>query len=172
MPKTPADTLHVAIRLRAAVSELTRHLRVQATGDLPGSAKLSVLGQLYRRGPLTPTQLALHERVKLQTLTRLLAELEAEGSVARRRHDSDARQTVLSLAAAGARLLTAEVHRREASLASALDVRLSSAERAQLLAACDLIDRVADGLDTYRQPSESPSPSGRSAAASTKGDRQ
>jgi len=169
MPKPPADTLHVAVRLRAAVSRLTRHLRSQATADLPGSAKLSVLGQLYRRGPLTPTQLAAHERVRLQTLTRLLAEVEAEGSIARRPHDSDARQTVLSLTAAGARLLTAEVHRRESSLASALDTRLSGAERAQLLAACDLIDRVAGALEVEPAPPVAGAASMRRVAA-TKGD--
>jgi DNA-binding MarR family transcriptional regulator len=169
MPKPPADTLHVAIRLRTTVSRLTRHLRAQATADLPGSAKLSVLGQLYRRGPLTPTQLASHERVRLQTLTRLLAEIEAEGCILRRPHDSDARQTVLSLTAAGARLLTAEVHRRESSLASALDVRLTGTERAQLLAACDLIDRVAEALDA-EQPGPASGSSPRRRTASTKSD--
>jgi DNA-binding MarR family transcriptional regulator len=169
MPTPAADTLHVAIRLRAAVSRLTRHLRTRATADLPGSAKLSVLGQLYRQGPLTPTQLASHERVRLQTLTRLLAEIEAEGSIARRPHPGDARQTVLSLTSAGARLLTAEVHRRESSLASALDTRLSDSERTQLLAACDLIDRVAGALDA----DQSALPAGSSPTrrlAATKGD--
>jgi DNA-binding MarR family transcriptional regulator len=169
MPKPPADTLHVAVRLRAAVSHLTRHLRSQATADLPGSAKLSVLGQLYRRGPLTPTQLASHERVKLQSLTRLLAEIEAEGSIARRPHDRDARQTVLSLTAAGARLLMAEVHRRESSLASALDTRLNDAERTQLLAACDLIDRVAGALE-FDPPGPAPGSVSTRRVASTKGD--
>jgi DNA-binding MarR family transcriptional regulator len=138
--------MHAAVRLRATVSQLTRHLRSQATADSPGPAKFSVLGQLYRRGPLTPTQLALHERVKLQSLTRLLAELEAEGWVARRPYEGDARKSILSLTAAGAGLLRAEVHRREASLALALETQLSADERAQLLSACELIDRVADAL--------------------------
>ncbi len=112
----------------------------------PGSAKLSVLGLLYRQGPLTPTQLALQEQVRLQTLTRLLAELQADGHVARQPHSSDARQSVLSLTASGARLLTNEVRRRESSLASALDAELNKDERALLVHACDLIDRVAQGM--------------------------
>jgi len=154
--KPPADAMHTAVRLRAAVSQLTRHLRSQGATDQPGSAKLSVLGQLYRRGPLTPTGLALHERVKLQTLTRLLAEIEAEGLIERRAHEGDARKSILSLTAAGARLLTAEVHRREASLASALSAQLNADERARLLAACELIDRVAEGMGA---PEAQPSPS-------------
>nr|WP_251010456.1 MarR family transcriptional regulator [Variovorax paradoxus] len=146
--------MHTAVRLRAAVSQLTRHLRSQGGADQPGSAKLSVLGQLYRRGPLTPTELAQHERVKLQTLTRLIAEIETDGLAERRAHEGDARKSILSLTAAGARLLTAEVHRREASLASALGTQLSAGERAQLLEACELIDRVSEGLDA--QPSTVP----------------
>lgn len=147
MSRPPADALHAAIRLRATVSGLTRRLRTHTSADSPGSAKFSVLGQLYRVGPLTPTQLAMHESVKVQTLTRLLAELERDGYTARRPHDSDARQTVLSLTTEGARLLIAEVHRREASLASALEAQLNATERAQLLSACDLIDRLAEALD-------------------------
>lgn len=150
MPSTPADALHAAIRLRATISTLTRRLRTQATNDSPGSAKLSALGQLYRQGPLTPTQLAFQEGVKVQSLTRLLAELERDGYAARRPHDSDARQCLLSLTTHGARLLADEVHRREASLASAMDAQLSAHERAQLLSACDLIDRLAGALCTDR----------------------
>ncbi|MFS2168281.1 MarR family transcriptional regulator, partial [Variovorax sp. Varisp62] len=60
-------------------------------------AKLSVLGQLHRYGPCTPTALAGLERVKLQSLTRLLAELEAEGWIGRTPHPSDGRQWLLSL---------------------------------------------------------------------------
>lgn len=166
MPHPPPDALHAAIRLRAAVSALTRRLRTTATTDSPGSAKFSVLGVLYRLGPLTPTQLAQHERVKVQTLTRVLAELEKEGYTARRPHVSDARQTVLSLTAEGARLLTAEVHRREASLAGALDAQLSASERAQLLEACDLIDRLSQALggDQTGQTGQRPSPAARSDA--------
>jgi len=137
---------HAAIRLRATVSHLTRRLRALASPDGPGAAKLGVLGQLYRVGPLTPTRLAQCERVKLQTLTRLLAELEADKLIKRRPDPHDARQTVLSLTAAGVRVLTADVHRREAALAAAIDAVLSPTESARLVAACALIDRVADRM--------------------------
>ncbi|HEX7442180.1 MAG TPA: MarR family transcriptional regulator [Caldimonas sp.] len=133
------------MRLRACVSALARRLRAQAGPEGLGSAKLGVLGHLYRLGTLTPTQLALHERVKVQTLTRLLAELEAEGCVIRRRNDKDARQSVLALTRVGVQRLTVEVHRREDSLAAVLQARLDRAERAQLLVACNLLDRLTTG---------------------------
>src|SRR5215213_5448984 len=96
MARPSPDTLHAAVRLRASVSQLSRHLRAH-DADSPGSARLSLLGQLYRRGPLTPTDLALHERVKIQTLTRLLAQMQGDGLIERRAHEGDARKSIISL---------------------------------------------------------------------------
>jgi DNA-binding MarR family transcriptional regulator len=146
MPAVPTDPVHTAIRLRASISHLTRQLRALAAPDGPGAAKLGVLGQLYRVGALTPTRLAQCERVKLQTLTRLLAELEAEKLVKRKPYPHDARQTLLSISAAGVRVLSADLHRREASLATVIGGSLSPHEQATLLDACRLIDRLADVL--------------------------
>jgi DNA-binding MarR family transcriptional regulator len=140
------SSVHVAIRLRAAVSQLTRLLRMQSAADGPGIAKLGVLGQLYRAGELTPTRLAEFERVRLQTLTRLIAELADERLIRRRADLDDARQTLLSISSAGVRVLTADVRRREASLAAAIGRALAPAERDALLDACRLIDRVGDAL--------------------------
>ena len=140
------DASHVAVRLRASVSHLGRQLRAGMPPQALGTAALGALSHLYRRGPLTPTQLAQHEGVKLQTLTRLLAELEAAGHINRRPHELDGRQSLLALTPRGACLLTGEAKRREASLASVLADRLAPDERAALLRACDLIDRVADKI--------------------------
>jgi len=123
-----------------------RQLRSAQPQDGISVAKLSVLGQLHRLGPSTPSELARRERVKLQSLTRLLAELEADGWVTRRPHGSDARQSVLSLTRVGVRMLTADVRRREAALLAAIQTSLSAAEQATLLSACGLIDRIADTI--------------------------
>jgi DNA-binding MarR family transcriptional regulator len=140
------DAIHVAIRLRAAVASLGRQLRATAAADGPGMAKLGVLGQLYRLGPMTPTRLAQLERVRLQTLTRLLAELATDRLIRRRADPDDARRSVLSIAPAGVRLLSADIRRREASLAAAIATHLDAHERHALLAACRLIDRVGEVL--------------------------
>src|SRR5437667_12712126 len=92
-----ADVKHTAIRLRTSLFGLMRQLRQAQPADAIGSARLGVLGALYRLGPMTPTTLAAHERVRLQTLTRLLAELEAEGWIVRAAHPVDGRQTVVSM---------------------------------------------------------------------------
>jgi DNA-binding MarR family transcriptional regulator len=143
LPSPPNDPRHCALRLRASVSRLTRELRSTLPPEGISLAKLSVLALLHRLGPLTPSELARRERVKLQSLTRLLAELEADGLVARAPHPADGRQSLLSLTRRAVKALTDDVHRREASLADAVAASLSTAERALLLQACALIDRVA-----------------------------
>ena len=146
-PSPKSAAAHASIRLRATVAQLTRRLRATAAeSDSPGAAKLGVLGHLYRLGRLTPTQLATHERVRLQTLTRLIAELEGEGLVVREPHPNDARQSLLSLTTAGIRVLTADVHRREASLARAITSQLTPAECERLVDACALMDRLAHAM--------------------------
>jgi len=147
----PADARHpgagpVAIRLRASVSGLVRRLRNDPASAALAPAKWSVLAQLHHRGPLAPSELAGHERVRLQTLTRLLAEIESAGLIGREVDAGDGRRRVLSLTRAGRVALAAEVHRREASLRLAVHERLTPAERGTLLEACALLDRVADAL--------------------------
>jgi DNA-binding MarR family transcriptional regulator len=134
------------VRLRSSVSQLTRRLRAVLPVNNVSIAKLTVLGHLHRLGPLTPSELARRERVKLQTLTRLLAELEADRWVSRDAHAADKRQSVLSLTPLGKRALANDVHRREASLVEAISAALSPAEQAQMLRACALLDRVAEAV--------------------------
>ncbi|RRH88591.1 MarR family transcriptional regulator [Variovorax beijingensis] len=149
-----ADALQCAVRLRTAVSQFSRQLRSGAAApDGPSVAKLSVLGQLHRHGPCTPTALAGHERVKLQSLTRLLAELEAEGWIGRAPHATDGRQWLLSLTPEGLRRLKALMRSREAALARAIGATLSGEQRALLLQACGLLDRIAGALEDGGEPS-------------------
>ena len=150
--------MHTAVRLRASLSALMRQLRHAMPADAIGTARLGVLGALYRRGPMTPTALAAHERVRLQTLTRLLAELEADGWLVREPHPADRRQTMLSLSKLGVRQLSADVHRREASLAAAIASALTPAQQAGLLKACISIDALADALATDATDADAVSP--------------
>jgi DNA-binding MarR family transcriptional regulator len=145
--KRPSSSVQCAVRLRASVFHLSRRLRstlLQETGSL---AALSVLGHLHRGGPLSPTDLAARDGVKLQSLTRLLAGIEAEGWAARQPNPADRRQSVLSLTPQGLKRLQAGVQAGEASLASAIEKRLGAEDRALLLRACELMDALADAME-------------------------
>jgi DNA-binding MarR family transcriptional regulator len=150
---------HVATRLRAATMSFTRQLRAVAPADALSPARIGILGHLYRLGPMSPTQLAALERVKLQTLTRVLAELEAGDLIRRRAHQRDARQSVLALAPAGKRLLRAEMGQRVSLIAAAVQQALTKEEQESLLAMCDLIERITDALAANANPAEGAFPS-------------
>jgi len=140
-----ADAHHCAVRLHAATTRLGRRLRALAPPAELTAAGLSVLGLLVRHGALAPSAIAAHEGVRQQTLTRLLADLEAAGLVRREADPDDARRTLLSLTKEGARRLGAQVRQREATLEQAI-ADLPAADRRRLLDACELLEELASRL--------------------------
>jgi DNA-binding MarR family transcriptional regulator/catechol 2,3-dioxygenase-like lactoylglutathione lyase family enzyme len=111
-------TLAVGRRLRAARS--------------PGSRTLSglgILGTLYRVGPVVATQLAAEEGLQPQSLTRLLAELEGDRLISRKRSDTDGRAVIITLTAKGQRKLLDEIAERRSWLEAAMAATLTPAER-------------------------------------------
>ena len=109
-------------------------------------AKLSVVGQLLRAGRITPTELAAREGVKIQTLTRLLSELEADGWLRRVPDESDGRQFLLSITPFGKKRLAEAGRSSDASLAKVIEATLRAADIDLLLRACTLLERLDESL--------------------------
>ena len=128
---------------------LARRLRPALQGDGISAAKLSVIGQLYRKGPMTPTELAMREGVKLPSLTRLVAELEGDGWLARKAHASDGRRSLLGLTALGRKRLVASAQAADAPLAEVLATTVSADERLVLLQACALLERIGEAMGDH-----------------------
>lgn len=110
-----------------------------------GTLKLSVLSRLGRRGPMSPTELARGEGVRLQSLTRLIAELEAEGWVGRSDDPADGRRSLLALTREGAAGLRSAVEAAEQAMAGHLEA-LPADELALLHRACGLLDHLEQSL--------------------------
>jgi DNA-binding MarR family transcriptional regulator len=146
MTSKPFDPTACAVQLRAAVMHLSRHLRTGMQHDGLPLAMLSALGQLYRGGAMTPTELARREGVKLQSLTRLLAELEAEGWVERSVSAVDARQSLLAITPRGKKRLGAAAQGADVPLAQAIATRLNAQDQALLLRACAVLASLGDAL--------------------------
>ncbi|MET7689814.1 MarR family transcriptional regulator [Streptomyces sp. NPDC005483] len=137
------DRLSSAARVRRGVVRLNRRLRQErGDGSLPPS-QLEVLGHLHRHGPATPGEVAAALRQRPQSLTRVFAELEAEGLLAREAGTVDRRQSVLSVTETGRLALERDMAERDAWLATAL-ASLSPTERGVLELAAELMERVAD----------------------------
>src|ERR671929_457995 len=101
---TTLPVTDVAGHLRLVVARTARRLRQEAGADLSPSL-VSALSSIDRHGPLTPSELAAHERVQRPTATRVLARLEDAGLVDRAPDPADRRSSLISASADGRALL-------------------------------------------------------------------
>src|SRR5713226_3352742 len=137
----------LATTLRISVSRLARRLRVERAA--PGQAEpllsdtqFAALAHLERLGPMSPGELAEHEKVQPPSMTRVIAALEEWQLVTRAAHPSDRRQVVLTVTTAGRDLVVKARHRRDAWLAKRL-MELSPQERATLRAAAPILEKLS-----------------------------
>jgi DNA-binding MarR family transcriptional regulator len=142
-----------AAQVRGAVMRLSRRLRIERKGEPLSGSKLSVMGWLLRSGGMTPTAIAEVEHIRPQSLTRLLAALDADGLTRRRGGESDRRQVIIELTETGRDALRQDIAQRDAWLNRAIEHVLSPVEQELILLAAQLMDRLAtaefpdDGAD-------------------------
>src|SRR3954466_10652415 len=129
--RTTLDTAALAHDLRLAVMRFSRRLRNQRVNTSVTLTHLSALSTLQRHGPMSPGELAGHERVQPPSMTRVVVALEGLGLVSRSPHPTDGRQVVIELTPAAEELLGAEARAREAWLTGQLQ-DLSQEERTVL----------------------------------------
>jgi len=138
-----SDALDAAARLHSAAIRLLRRVRVVDAETGLSAPKLSALSVLTFGGPSSLSALARAEQVTAPTMSKLVADLEAEGLVAKRADREDRRGVRIEVTPKG-RALMEEGRRRRLALLSARMAKLSRAERAQLDAAIDLMLRLSD----------------------------
>jgi DNA-binding MarR family transcriptional regulator len=141
MLTTPPIT-DVAGHLRLVVARTARRLRQEADAGLSPSL-ISALASIDRHGPLTPSELAAHERVQRPTATRLLARLEEAGLVERASDPADRRSSLISVSAEGRTLLRRQRSRKNQYLARRL-ATLDADEVATLERAAAILERMLD----------------------------
>lgn len=137
-PKVDSQVL--ASELRVVLGQLVRRLRVEHNFPV---AQATVLGRLDREGERSVSDLAVAERVRQQSMAQTVAELEADGLVARRPDPADGRRALVALTEHGHSTLAADRRQREGWLAQAI-AELSAEEQAVLRQAAVLLGRVAE----------------------------
>ncbi|MGH9066583.1 MAG: MarR family transcriptional regulator [Acidimicrobiales bacterium] len=142
MPLAPAADAALASSLRIAVARLARRLRAQRSDDSLSPSQLAALATLERHGPLTPTELAAHEKVQPPSMTRIVSAIEAHGLASRTAHPTDRRQAVVAITAAGSGRLQADRRHRDAWLSRRL-AELDPEELAALRAAASVLERLS-----------------------------
>jgi DNA-binding MarR family transcriptional regulator len=142
----PRSDVGLATALRISVSRLARRLRAEriALGLQPdlSDTQLAALAALVNHGPMTPGELAEHEKVQPPSMTRVIASLDERHLVMRAPHSTDRRQVVLTVTEDGRELVYQTRRLREAWLARRLR-ELSPQERATLRAAAPILEKLS-----------------------------
>ncbi|MGH8968446.1 MAG: MarR family winged helix-turn-helix transcriptional regulator [Actinomycetes bacterium] len=138
---TMTRTAELASIMRVSVMRLSRRLRLERADFGLSLTQIATLGTIDRHGPLTPRELADHEKVRPPSMTRVLASLEEQGLINRAPHPTDGRQQLVSLTGDARDLLRVDRRRREAWLAQRL-AELTQDERDVLRAAAPIIERI------------------------------
>jgi DNA-binding MarR family transcriptional regulator len=142
--RSTLDTAALAHDLRLAVMRFSRRLRNQRVDTSVTLTHLAALSTLQRHGPMSPGELAAHERVQPPSMTRVVVALDGMGLVTRTPHPTDGRQVVIELTPAAETLLTEEARAREAWLSNQLH-RLTPEQRAVLREAAVIMEELAGG---------------------------
>ncbi len=147
MTKADAEEIVAATRLHRGTTRLNSVLLATRAKGMSMS-KLSLLGRLHREGTATASALAAFLRLQPQSLTRLVASLERHGFIARHPDAFDGRQMLIDITEEGKRALFRDMDERRRRLAAAMERALSPAERGVLVFAAELMERIADAVET------------------------
>jgi len=139
VPRTQAG---LASSLRIALGRLNRRLRNEREDDSLTLNQLSALGNLEKHGPIPVGELAALERIRPPSMTRIVANLEEHGLVAREPRSDDKRITVVRMTEAGQARTATDRKRRDAWLAHRLR-ELTPEERAQLREILPVLEKLA-----------------------------
>jgi DNA-binding MarR family transcriptional regulator len=139
-----AATLATASELRQLVGKLRRKLSEQATpGDFTPS-QISVLTRLLQDGPTTLTALARAEGMRPQSMSAIVAALDAVGYVSGSPDPTDGRQTILSLTAMATTTINANRVAKDDWLFHAIREKYDQREQAELVRAVELLRRLLE----------------------------
>ncbi|MDX1887228.1 MarR family transcriptional regulator [Mycolicibacterium sp. 120270] len=129
--------------LSLAVMRLARQLRFRRPESSVSLSQFSALSTLAKEGAMTPGALALRERVRPPSMTRVIASLADLGFVARSAHPADGRQVLVSVSPSGVELIEAERKASQEWLKERLS-HLDPDQRKTLLVAADLMRALVD----------------------------
>lgn len=133
----------LAAQLRPSLLRLTRLIRNQRVDMSVTLTQLSAMATLHSRGAMSAGELAAFERVQPPSMSKVLANLEDRGLVARTVHPTDRRQAIIAITDDGRRLLDEERQSRNAWLTRRL-ATLDPEDRALLERVAPVLDKLAE----------------------------
>ena len=144
MPSSAATRPDAALAgsLRDAIGRLGRRMRAERAPSDLSLGQWAALRTLDSHGPMTPSELAAHEKVQPPSMTKILANLESHGYITRTPDPVDRRQVVVAPSSAGRAFLADDRRRRDKWVSQRL-ANLEPAERATLAAALPALEKLS-----------------------------
>lgn len=144
LPDSSLDfSLDDADELRRAVGELVRAVRL---AEPTPENQIETLGYLARDGALSIAALARRRRIRHQSMSATVVELETQGLVGRSPDPDDARGVLVALTSAGSEMIAQSRLRRSTRILGAAADGLTPAERTVLAAAAPALDKLTAEL--------------------------
>ena len=137
-----ADAWELAAQLRLMIGRLNRTLLKKAGINQLSLSHTSVLIRLERDGPNSVTELARAEGMRPQSMSAVIAELDAAGLTRGTPDPADGRRTVISLTDSGWDAIKLSRAERQDWLVHMIGAKFSAAELKQLLATMELLERL------------------------------
>jgi len=142
MPRNDPPAEDIVERLMDLVVGLKRRARAGYDGQTLPYPQHAVLKWLEKGGPATTADLARAELITPQAMGGLVAALEEAGYVVRRDDAEDARRRLVTLTAAGRKILAANRAARHRWLAGLVAEQFDAEERRTLAAALALLGKL------------------------------
>jgi len=132
-------SIETADRLRRAVGDIVRS--IQETENTPGG-QIETLGFLVRDGAQSIAELARRRRIRHQSMSGTVAELEARGWVTRSPDPADRRSVVVAATDAGTAAIEESRSSRSGTILRAAEDALTAEERDLLARVPELFDKL------------------------------
>jgi DNA-binding MarR family transcriptional regulator len=141
-PSTARSDAALAGSLRDAVGRLGRRMRAERAGTDLSLGQWAALRTLELHGPMTPSELAAHEKVQPPSVTKIVAVLEEHGYVSRTPDPVDRRQVVVAASPDGRALLAEDRRRKDRWISQRLR-SLDPADVAALARALPVLEELS-----------------------------
>jgi DNA-binding MarR family transcriptional regulator len=138
-------TQELASALRLVISGVHKSLRRQMSSvNTYSMTEIETIGHLARSGSLLPTELAALTRVKTQSMSQILKEMEQDRIIKRTPSKEDGRKVYISLTTLGKNLVEKAKYDKDEWLKTAIDNTLTEKEKDLLIKVIPVLSKIIE----------------------------
>ena len=137
--------MELASSLRTVVSALHKGLRRQMSSvNTYSMTEMETIGHLARSSPLLPTELAALTRVKTQSMSQILKNIEEQHVIKRTASKEDKRKVYISLTSVGKNMVEKARYDKDEWLKATIESSLNDKERELLIKTLPVLHKLVE----------------------------